>query len=119
MTEPAVLTPRQQLNFYRRVVFTPGCWKWTGAHTPQGYGTHGWRQNGRQRGAPAHRTMYRLVYGDPGDLQLDHQCDNRWCVNPHHLKPATAEQNRRWGDFRKASPEEQEHLRYFVKDLFR
>jgi len=33
----------------------------------------------------------------PKELQLDHLCRNRGCVNPHHLEPVTAKENTRRG----------------------
>jgi hypothetical protein len=40
----------------------------------------------------AHRYAYELMVG-PIEARLDHRCLNRLCVNPEHLRPATAKQN--------------------------
>lgn len=44
----------------------------------------------------AHRAMFKLLIGAVGrGLVLHHECLDRRCVNPHHLKPVTpAEHNR-------------------------
>jgi HNH endonuclease len=63
-----------------------GCWRWTGARHPEGYGI--FRENGRR--FLAHRWSYEHHVGPiPDDLQLDHLCRVRACVNPDHLEPVT------------------------------
>lgn len=43
----------------------------------------------------AHRAMCILAHGEPADQELEaaHSCNNRWCVNPKHLRWATAQEN--------------------------
>ena len=42
----------------------------------------------------AHRVSYEWAHGEiPEDIQIDHICHVEPCVNPHHLRPATAKQN--------------------------
>lgn len=42
----------------------------------------------------AHREMYERIVGPiPPELQLDHLCRNRRCVNPGHLEPVTCKEN--------------------------
>jgi hypothetical protein len=42
----------------------------------------------------AHRFAYELLVGPiPEDLELDHLCRVRHCVNPAHLEPVTHLEN--------------------------
>lgn len=69
------------------------CWEWTSAHDGQGGYGRFW-MDGTSR--PAHRVAYELAVGPiPDGMQLDHLCRNRRCVNPSHLEPVTARENRR------------------------
>ena len=62
------------------------CWEWTGYCERNGYG--------RYHKYLVHRVAYELSTGEsPGDLLVDHICRNRVCVNPAHLRLATAKQN--------------------------
>ena len=64
-----------------------GCWLWTAAVHPKGYGLV--RFEGRTH--PAHRVVYMLVRGRiERGLQLDHLCRTRHCVNPWHCEQVTA-----------------------------
>lgn len=58
------------------------CWEWGGYTDRDGYGRWGPQM--------AHRRMYELLVGPvPRELQLDHLCRKRACVNPAHLEPVT------------------------------
>lgn len=58
------------------------CWLWTGARTPDGYGSFG--DGERVRGA--HRYAWELAHGPvPPDMHVLHRCDVRHCVNEGHL----------------------------------
>jgi hypothetical protein len=67
-----------------------GCWLWTGAVTPWGYGKLG-RNN---RTIVAHRFMWQHVHGDiPEGMFVMHKCDVPACVNPQHLMLGNAAAN--------------------------
>jgi hypothetical protein len=70
------------------------CWQWLRATNRDGYGQ--FHVPGHGMGA-AHRVAYELEVGEiPKGLTLDHNCENKSCVNPLHLEPVTqAENNRR------------------------
>jgi len=77
-------------RFFLKVVKSAGCWRWTGARGPDGYGGF-W--NGEQVIA-SHRFSYELhVAPIPAGLTIDHLCRNPNCVNPSHLEAVTKGEN--------------------------
>lgn len=67
-----------------------GCWIWSGYAAPNGYALFGF--NGKKIGA--HRASYELAYGPiPDGAIVMHRCDNRLCLNPHHLEIGTQRDN--------------------------
>lgn len=66
------------------------CWLWTAA-TNKGYGVYNLPCRPTQR---AYRVTYEFAVGAiPDDLELDHLCRVRACVNPRHLEPVTHKVN--------------------------
>jgi hypothetical protein len=67
-----------------------GCWIWSGGITGSGYGMF-WFDS---KSSLAHRSSYEFYKGKiPDDMELDHLCRIRCCVNPDHLEPVTSKEN--------------------------
>ena len=72
-----------------------GCLEWMGHRDSKGYG----RVLAFGRFGKAERVCMRVGGGiDPGDLEVDHLCRNRSCVNPDHLEVVTHRENLLRGD---------------------
>lgn len=79
-----------------------GCWLWTGATYPNGYG---FIHPDERHTALAHRLAYEWAYGSlPAGILACHSCDVRYapedrtyrrCVRPSHMFPGTHGDNSR------------------------
>lgn len=83
-------------RFWAKVRKTDNCWIWIGSSSGGGYGSI-WRDGKCQK---AHRVSLDLA-GRPAaaDLEVDHMCHVRLCVNPAHLQavPKSLNQENRSG----------------------
>ncbi len=74
----ALLPPR-----FRLFVEAPdehGCWTWTGPVGPDGYGIGASNRTAHAWSFRLHRGPYKSA-----TQKVVQTCDNRLCVNPHHL----------------------------------
>ena len=79
-------------RFWAKVQKSEGCWVWTAAALPRGYGRFFWRGKPRY----AHRVSLEMSgVSVPDDRLVMHTCDNPRCVNPSHLRVATQTENMR------------------------
>ena len=77
-------------RFWPKVSKGAGCWEWTGARKPNGYGNFLFRGSTWM----AHRVSWVLSRGEiPAGMLVDHLCFNHACVNPSHLRLVTQKQN--------------------------
>ncbi len=82
-----------------------GCWHWRGADSGAGRGGGYGRVSYLGRTTAVHLLVWRLTGQRKlrrGE-QLDHECCNRRCVNPAHLKPRTQSVNIRLANKRRKS----------------
>lgn len=72
-----------------------GCWEYAATRQGTSYRQIEVVEGGVRVIRYAHRVAYEHLVGPiPPGLQLDHLCRNRMCVNPEHLEPVTAQENK-------------------------
>lgn len=79
-----------------RIRRSAGCWAFDGFHDRDGYAQVVIRWPDRPRKCfRVHQLTYIEKHGPvPQGLVLDHfECDNRWCVNPDHVRPVSVREN--------------------------
>ncbi len=87
---PERLRKRVSLQPCRVKGLIGNCWRWNGP-LYNGYGRQSWAGINTEK---AHRVAYILMVGPIApELELDHLCQNRACINPLHLEPVTREEN--------------------------
>lgn len=66
------------------------CWLWTGAIGSGGYAMLWWEGTT----TTAHRVVYSLLREPvPDEMEVDHLCENRACVNPDHMRVCSPRDN--------------------------
>ena len=71
------------------------CWLWTAQINNKGYGK---LKPPKGMSQLAHRFAYETFIAQiPQDLEIDHLCRNRRCVNPQHMEPVTHAENMKRG----------------------
>lgn len=85
-------------RFWKYADKSGDCWEWKGPKNHYGYGTL--RAGGRYgKTVLAHRLSWELHNGEIPEMGgyhgavIRHSCDNRGCVNPHHLEIGTQKDN--------------------------
>lgn len=100
--DPAIKMTKRSISEFQRFISKVriaenGCWDWEGYLTPKGYGM--FRADDKVRSV--HRWFYFkykvLGLSDWSDLEIDHLCRNRKCVNPDHLELVTRDENYKRG----------------------
>jgi hypothetical protein len=77
------------------------CWRGTWTPHPAGY----CRVKDRGKLRMAHVVTYERAYGPvPAGHEVDHLCQNRWCINPKHLEAVTRAVNTQRGRTAKLTP---------------
>lgn len=68
--------------------FRTECWFWLGNRNDKGYGRLSVWHQGRYQKLLAHRVSFTTFkeIDIPPDKEVDHLCQNPWCIAPDHLQ---------------------------------
>lgn len=96
-------------RFMAKVAVGPNaddCWMWTATINASGYGSFSFGK----RASLAHRAAYEMFVGPiPDELEIDHLCSVRACVNFRHLEVVTHAENVRRTAQRNAIADDRTH----------
>lgn len=77
----------------RSILNADGCREWQGPLNHRSYGMLTY-DDGRFKSKYAHRVAYYVIKGiDPGELTIDHLCNNTICLNVDHMQVVTRKYN--------------------------
>lgn len=82
--------PLKRFSVKYQIDVRSACWIWVAGCMTSGYGQFydGTRDVG------AHRWSYKNFIGEiPENLEIDHLCENKLCVNPEHLEAVSRQVN--------------------------
>ena len=81
--------------FWNKVEKTETCWFWLGKKD-DGYGR--WAPQGESKQYLVHRLSFAVLKQKiESNMQIDHLCKTRHCLNPDHLEQVTTKENTRRG----------------------
>lgn len=105
--------PEQAIKKYYLDYGEDRCWVWRGhIHKKSGYSRFSTNILGYRIFLLGHRLIYTLLKGCIDiDLDLDHLCRNRACVNPNHSEPVTTQINILRGNSKMAERAKQTHCK--------
>jgi hypothetical protein len=83
-----------KIIYEKHVIKRNGCWGWKSSIDKNGYGVVPISPLAGKIERKAHRLSYCLFKGEiPENMQVQHDCDNPICTNPHHLSIGTPKKN--------------------------
>jgi HNH endonuclease len=104
--------PMRIWSFWTKVIVdSPGrCWPWIGARDSDGYGNFTTAKGVTRK---AHIFSWVLHFGEiPAGMQVDHECNHPYCVNPNCLQLLTGPENNERSNSASAVNKRKTHCKY-------